>query len=276
MLHLGKGSLVLSYGVTNSGKTYTILETGDEPGILMALVAKFEENMPDNLIRIRALEIDGDDLYCLRNGKRLQMWENGGTCEFVGGCEYEEVTVATSRTIIEAFLMNRMTAETNASRASSRSQVIFMVECGEYHIGVVDLSRDVSKRMPVFVLGKCIRAFRDGTRPTCRESKLTLALMEYFNPNYKIFTITHINRTGKMFQENCNVLFEYAAVSTKAKHINPEKNPSIMKSVTKDKREAIEMKEKRESEEDEVKSAERRHNQIILERYKCYTKGVYV
>ena len=100
--------------------------------------------------------------------------------------------------------------------------------------------------------------------------------MEYFKPNYKIFMITHINRTGKMFHENINVL-DYSAVSTKVKHINPEKNPSIMKSIAKEKREAemSALKEKKEKEEmDELKSIERRHNQIILEKYKCYIMGV--
>ena len=205
----------------------------------------------------------------------------------MGGCEYEEVTVATSRAIIEAFIRNRKAAETKANRTSSRSHAIFMVECGEYHIGITDLagnerlgtnfSETFSINKNLLVLGKCIHAFRDGERLPFRESKLTLALMEYFKPNYKIFMITHINRTGKMFHENINVL-DYAAVSTKVKHINPEKNPSIMKSVAKEKKEAMEMsemKEKMEREEvSEVKSAERRHNQIILERYKCYIMGV--
>lgn len=80
-----------------------------------------------------------------------------------------------------------------------------------------------------------------------------------------------------MFHENINVL-DYAAVSTKVKHINADKNPSIMKSVAKEKKEANEMsewKEKREREGvSEFKSAERRHNQILLERYKCYIMGV--
>lgn len=127
MFHLGKGCLILSYGVTNSGKTYTILGTAKEPGILPALVARFEEQMLGKQIRIRAMEIYNDDLYCLRNGERLQIREVWGNYEFVGGCEYEEVTKATSRSIIEAFIRNRKAAETNANRASSRSHAIFMI-----------------------------------------------------------------------------------------------------------------------------------------------------
>lgn len=127
MIYSGKGCLILSYGVTNSGKTYTILGTATEPGILPALVARFEEEMPGKPIKIRALEIYNDDLFCLRNGERLQIREVWGTYEFVGGCEYEEVTVASSRTVIEAFIRNRKAAETKANRTSSRSHAIFMI-----------------------------------------------------------------------------------------------------------------------------------------------------
>lgn len=78
-------------------------------------------------------------------------------------------------------------------------------------------------------MGKCIHAFRDGKVIPYRESKLTKILAEYFNPNYKIFMVTHINRSGEMFHENVNVL-EYAAVSTEVKHLNVHMNKSIFKS----------------------------------------------
>jgi kinesin family protein 3/17 len=39
----GKGSLVLSYGVTNSGKTYTILGTEEQPGLLPNIISKIEK-----------------------------------------------------------------------------------------------------------------------------------------------------------------------------------------------------------------------------------------
>ena len=80
--------------------------------------------------------------------------------------------------------------------------------------------------------------------------------MEYFKPYYKIFLITHINRTGKMFYQNINVL-DYAAVSFNVKKINPQKSPLIMRGMSKEKKEVVEMKENREREESsEVKSAE--------------------
>lgn len=44
--------------------------------------------------------------------------------------------------------------------------------------------------------------------------------------------IAHINRSGDMFHENVNVL-EYAAISTKARHLNPHANRSLLKSAKK-------------------------------------------
>jgi hypothetical protein len=48
--------LVLSYGVTNSGKTFTILGTEEEPGILPVLIDKMEKKYPESDISITAFE----------------------------------------------------------------------------------------------------------------------------------------------------------------------------------------------------------------------------
>jgi hypothetical protein len=39
----GNSGLIFSYGITNSGKTYTILGTREQPGILLTLIRKLEE-----------------------------------------------------------------------------------------------------------------------------------------------------------------------------------------------------------------------------------------
>ena len=49
--HAGKGCLVLSYGVTNSGKTFTIFGNDEHPGLLPVLVA----SLPEGQARIRAV-----------------------------------------------------------------------------------------------------------------------------------------------------------------------------------------------------------------------------
>ncbi len=41
--HVGKGCLVLSYGVTNSGKTFTIFGNDKDPGLLPVLVASLPQ-----------------------------------------------------------------------------------------------------------------------------------------------------------------------------------------------------------------------------------------
>jgi hypothetical protein len=38
----GNSALIFSYGITNSGKTYTIVGTKEQPGILLTLIRKLE------------------------------------------------------------------------------------------------------------------------------------------------------------------------------------------------------------------------------------------
>lgn len=52
-----KGSLIFSYGVTNSGKTHTILGSQAEPGILPYLVKKLNEI---GLVYLSAIELYND------------------------------------------------------------------------------------------------------------------------------------------------------------------------------------------------------------------------
>lgn len=39
----GESGLIFSYGITNSGKTYSILGTKEQPGILLNLIKRLEE-----------------------------------------------------------------------------------------------------------------------------------------------------------------------------------------------------------------------------------------
>lgn len=50
-----KGSLILSYGVTNSGKTHTILGTEQELGVLPELISRLEKKYPNAPITITAI-----------------------------------------------------------------------------------------------------------------------------------------------------------------------------------------------------------------------------
>jgi len=147
--------------------------------------------------------------------------------------------------MIRGYAYNRSQTDTKANKKSSRSHAIFKIICPAISVAIVDLAgserlnkagsnlaETSSINTSLLVLGKCIHAFRDGKVIPYRESKLTKVLSEFFYPEYKIFMVTHINRSGEMFHENVNVL-EYAAVSTKVKHLNIHMNKSLYKSAKK-------------------------------------------
>jgi len=188
----------------------------------------------------------------------------------------------------------RRTDETESNLTSSRSHGIFMVEWEGYHVAITDLAGNerfgaynnfnetVKINSNLLVLGQCLTAFRDGEYIPYRRAKLTQVLMEYFKPSYKIFMVAHLNRSGLMFHENFNVM-EYASLSTEIHHLQPNmaKNPSIAKSVRKDRSPSpvpfqkkvqipVLPSVKMEPEED----YERKQNRMLLQNYKCYIMGV--
>lgn len=55
VLHSDQDSLVLSYGVTNSGKTYTILGTDKEPGLLPSLLQRIFKEFPSEEVSLMAI-----------------------------------------------------------------------------------------------------------------------------------------------------------------------------------------------------------------------------
>lgn len=57
MFELNQGYLIFSYGVTNSGKTHTILGSPTEPGILPYLVRKLSEV---GEVQLSAIELYND------------------------------------------------------------------------------------------------------------------------------------------------------------------------------------------------------------------------
>lgn len=69
---------MFSYGVTNSGKTYTILGTEEEPGLLPVLIERIEREFPEEVINITAIEAYNDEFFSLKDKQRLFPRENCG------------------------------------------------------------------------------------------------------------------------------------------------------------------------------------------------------
>lgn len=76
----GDTGLIFSYGITNSGKTYSILGTPQNPGILLNLIKKLSKQFKNDPIRITACELYKDEFYSLKNkGEKLNPREFRGT-----------------------------------------------------------------------------------------------------------------------------------------------------------------------------------------------------
>lgn len=62
---------MLAYGVTNSGKTYTILGTEDEPGLLPVLMERIFKAYPKEIVDLTAIESYNDEFYSLKDRTKL-------------------------------------------------------------------------------------------------------------------------------------------------------------------------------------------------------------
>ena len=75
-------SLILGYGVTNSGKTYTILGNEEEPGLLPVLLERIFETFPEDEVNLTAIELYNDEFYSLKDKARITPKELHGKFDF--------------------------------------------------------------------------------------------------------------------------------------------------------------------------------------------------
>lgn len=228
----GQGYLVFSYGVTNSGKTYTILGSQDQPGILPHLISKLNEK---NEVFVSAIELYNDDFFSLVSKEKIQPREHNGFLDFSQCSVSESVGVGNLADKMKQFINNRTQNETKMNAKSSRSHAIFKIQSGGVTIGVVDLAgsersnkvfasidetSNINKSL--LCLGRCIKALNeqpDGQNPNIpyRESKLTKVLIEYFAAKTEVLMIANVNQHQSCYHENMKVL-DYAVLAKDIRH----------------------------------------------------------
>lgn len=110
----GKSGLVFAYGVTNSGKTYTITGTDDEPGVLpralryiASELARRKENDAQPIAKVTAsyLEIYNENVYDLippphRKRHPLRLQDCDGKIQVKGATERDVSSVAEGEEIL--------------------------------------------------------------------------------------------------------------------------------------------------------------------------------
>ncbi|CAD8149610.1 unnamed protein product [Paramecium pentaurelia] len=155
-----KGGLVFTYGVTNSGKTYTIIGTQEAPGILPLTLSTLDKIKTAFLLNKTTIEIDGQvikirespyDDYVLKevnytfqsleiyneeiydllanNKTKLQLKEiYDKKCYVKDAVEKEINNTQQFKDLLHKALQNRQMGETTLNNQSSRSHTIFKIQ----------------------------------------------------------------------------------------------------------------------------------------------------
>ena len=137
LFSMHKNALIFVYGITNSGKTYTVSGNMNTPGILqLSLISLFKEyqklkqNNNSWLLSCTYIEIYNEEAFDLLSNERKKVKIVGGGNNFYSqGCfinyidSFQDFTKA-----LKTGENNRTKAETNANPYSSRSHSIFRVE----------------------------------------------------------------------------------------------------------------------------------------------------
>lgn len=135
----GKNGLVFAYGVTNSGKTYTITGTDESPGVLpralkyvMEELGRRKENdeSPVTKITVSYLEIYNENVYDLlsapvRKRRALRLQDCEGRIQVRGMMEKQIKSLKDAEELLAMGTKNKQVAETNCNMDSSRSHCIF-------------------------------------------------------------------------------------------------------------------------------------------------------
>ncbi|GLE03548.1 hypothetical protein PINS_up012450 [Pythium insidiosum] len=135
----GQSGLVFAYGVTNSGKTYTITGTDAQPGVLpralqfvMEELGRRKENEASPVTTITAsyVEIYNENVYDLlaapvRKRRALRIQDCDGRIQVRGLAERPLKTLRDAMDALATGQRNKQVAETKCNLDSSRSHCIF-------------------------------------------------------------------------------------------------------------------------------------------------------
>ncbi|KAL7998248.1 putative kinesin-like protein [Plasmopara halstedii] len=135
----GKSGLVFAYGVTNSGKTYTISGSNEAPGVLPQALQYVMDEMPKRkddgkrlvtLLMATYLEVYNENVYDLlspavRKRRALRVQDCDGKIEVRGAVKRPIKTLEEGLELLEIGRRHKQMAETNCNSDSSRSHCVF-------------------------------------------------------------------------------------------------------------------------------------------------------
>lgn len=246
----GYNATVLAYGMTSSGKTYTMVGHKHEEGIIPRSFSQLMSGIESNdrrtfLAQVSFVEIYNEQLRDLLDSKkgRLEVHEAAGQGMFVKGATKVVVrSVEDMRKTLEAGMAERVTATTMMNSESSRSHAILTVQI-ESSLGddpsksvrlsklhLVDLAGServgrmnaVGQRflegakinLSLGALGNVINALVDkkSRHVPYRDSKLTRLLQDSLGGNSRTLMISTLSPVAAYYEESiCTLRFSARA-----------------------------------------------------------------
>ena len=256
LLNLKRSGIIFVYGVTNSGKTYTVNGNLENPGILplsLYKIFQFVQNYKKKKLEILCtyVEIYNEEIFDLFSNEKKKVKLCGSSHNFfLKNAIVKKLNSLNDLNEALTLGINQRTINsTNLNNISSRSHSIFRVEINfgdneeNCSFSIADLAgieranRAGTKgeslketgqiNNSLLILRKCFDAMEQNSniiqvekkvRVPIRESKLTMLMKEYLNGNKNVIMICTINPNLSDMFDNKNVL-HFASKAQKVKPI---------------------------------------------------------
>ena len=247
----GYNVCVFSYGVTNSGKTYSMEGTKDNPGINKLAVDKIFQSTKDVVVLVSVVQIYNETVTDLLNeGKVLDIRYIESSYCLPGMKEIEVKDPTSTERLIESAVTLRATNSTRINQMSSRSHLIVTLKLstgGRLHLidlagsenvnrsgatgGTLREAQNINKSLSA--LGDVVHALIESKQNASvhvpyRNSKLTMLLKDSLSGNSKTVMILQVSPAQNDINESLNSLSFGQRVRTvqvgkaiRSKHISP-------------------------------------------------------
>ncbi|CAI9786872.1 unnamed protein product [Fraxinus pennsylvanica] len=258
----GRNGSIFCYGATGAGKTYTMLGTMDNPGVMVLAIKdlfskiqqrSFDEN---HTVHLSYLEVYNETVRDLLSpGRPLVLREDKQGIVAAGLTQYRAYSAEEVMALLQQGNLNRTTEPTRANETSSRSHAILQVVV-EYQVkgasgnvvnrvgklSLVDLAgseraiatdqrtlrslEGANINRSLLALSSCINALVEGKKHIpYRNSKLTQLLKDSLGGACNTVMIANISPSSLSFGETQNTLYwadRAKEIRTKACDANEE------------------------------------------------------
>ncbi|CAL9093845.1 unnamed protein product [Musa acuminata var. zebrina] len=239
----GRNGSVFCYGATGAGKTYTMLGTVENPGVMVLaikdLFSKIRQRSydGDHSVQLSYLEVYNETVRDLLSpGRPLVLREDKQGIVASGLTQYRAYTTDEVMTLLQQGNQNRTTEPTRANETSSRSHAILQVVVAEYKcndsgtivrrigkLSLIDLAgseralatdqrtqrsiEGANINRSLLALSSCINALVEGKKHIpFRNSKLTQLLKDSLGGQCNTVMIANISPSNLSFGETQNTL----------------------------------------------------------------------